>query len=56
MSEKTAVEICEAWMAMRFEYWCEFLRKKYGGVMSELKPCPDCRNEKPMVIVSGGRR
>jgi len=35
MSEKTAAEICEEWMAKRFEHYCEFLRKKYGGVMKE---------------------
>ena len=35
MSEKTAAEICEEWMAKRFEYWCEFLRKNFGGDMEE---------------------
>ena len=35
MSEKTAAEICEAWMATRFEYWCEFQRREFGRVSRE---------------------
>ena len=36
MSEnQTATAICEAWMATRFENWCEFQRRAYGLVTRE---------------------